>query len=114
MKIKQRERDGVTVLDVSGEMYGGPENMKLVEIATELVEAKQLDLIINCKKVKWISSTGLGILVTARNRYAKGGGVLRLCDLNKKTLDVITITNLHLLLNIHGTEDEAMEAVAAG
>ena len=37
MKIKKREVNDVVVLDVSGEMYGGPENMKLREMAKELL-----------------------------------------------------------------------------
>ena len=114
MKIKKRERDGVTVLDVSGEMHGGPDNMKLVDAVTELAQEKKLDLIINCSRVKWISSTGRGILVTTRNRYAKEGGMLRLCNLNSKVLSVIQITQLHILLNIHETEEEALAAFERG
>ena len=69
MKIKSHEVDGVTVFDVTGEMYGGAENMELVNMVTELAKEKKLDLLINLSKVKWISSTGLGILVSARSRY---------------------------------------------
>jgi hypothetical protein len=47
MKIKKKEVDGVTVLELSGEMYGGPENMKLVDMVMELAEEGTLDLVIN-------------------------------------------------------------------
>lgn len=110
MKIKQRENEGVTVLEVSGEMYGGPENMKLAEMVDELGEAGKLEVVVHCGKVKWISSTGIGILVTARNRYAKHGGRLRLCNLNKKVLSVLQITQLTLVLDIYETEEEAIAA----
>ena len=63
MKIKMKEVDGITVLNPSGEMYGGPENMKLVDTVMELADEGVLDLVINLAKVKWISSTGLGIMV---------------------------------------------------
>ncbi|NNE43984.1 MAG: anti-sigma factor antagonist, partial [Gemmatimonadetes bacterium] len=60
MKIKQKETGGIPVLEVSGEMYGGPENMKLLDLATELAEAGHKKLVINFSKVKWVASTGLG------------------------------------------------------
>ena len=42
MKFKQREKDGVTILDVSGEMHGGEENMKIIDTLKELGEAGKL------------------------------------------------------------------------
>lgn len=112
MKIKQRENNGIVVLDVSGEMYGGPDNMKLADLVNELGEGGKLDVIVKCEKVKWISSTGIGILVTARNRFAKHGGRLKLCNLNKKVLSVLQITQLNLVLEIHETEEDAVSAVS--
>lgn len=108
MKIKQREIDGVTVLDVSGEMYGGPENMKLVDTVTELAKEKKLDLLINLSKVRWISSTGLGILVSARSRYAKEGGVVKICNPNGRVLDILNVTRLNLIFDVFPSEAEAL------
>jgi anti-sigma B factor antagonist len=110
MKIKKRDANGVTVLDVSGEMYGGPENMRLVEVVKELAADRKLNLVINCSKVKWISSTGLGIMVTARNHYAKEGGTMRLCNLNERVLSLFQITKMSLILNVHDSESEALAA----
>jgi anti-sigma B factor antagonist len=108
MKIKNREIDGVTILDVSGEMYGGPENMKLVDEVTELAKNKKLDLLINLSKVKWIASTGLGILVSARSRFAKEGGVVKLCNPNGRVLDILTVTRLNMIFDVFNTEEEAL------
>jgi anti-sigma B factor antagonist len=108
MKIKSRVVDGVTVLDVSGEMYGGPENMELVNTVTELAEEKKLDLLINLSKVKWISSTGLGILVSARSRFAKEGGVVKLCHPNSRVLDILTVTRLTMIFDVFPNEAEAL------
>ncbi len=110
MKIKRREVDGITVLDLSGEMYGGPDNMKLVEMITELVDDKKLDLILNLSKVKWISSTGLGIMVSARSRYAKEGGVIKLMNPNDRVLGILQVTRLNLIFDVFPTEQEALES----
>ncbi len=108
MKIKQREVDGITVIDLSGEMYGGPEGTRLIEMVSELASDKKLDLIINLSKVKWISSTGLGILVSARSRFAKEGGVVKLCHPNDRVLGILQVTRLNLIFDVYPSEKEAI------
>ncbi|MGD1048466.1 MAG: STAS domain-containing protein [Candidatus Krumholzibacteriaceae bacterium] len=108
MKIQTREIDGITVLDVMGEMYGGPENMELVNTVTELAKEKKHDLVVNLSKVKWISSTGLGILVSARSRFAKEGGVVKLCQPNSRVLDILMVTRLNMIFDVFSTEEEAL------
>jgi anti-sigma B factor antagonist len=111
MKIKKKEVDGITVLELSGEMYGGPENMKLVDVVSELADEKKLDLVINLSKVKWISSTGLGILVSARSRFAKDGGVVKLAHPNERVLGILQVTRLNLIFDVFGSEDEAVASL---
>lgn len=113
MKIKERESDGVTILDVSGEMYGGPENMELVKTVERLASEGKLNCVLNCKKVKWISSTGLGIMVSARNKYAKEGGAMNVCNLNERVLALFQVTKMALLMNVHDNEQEALAAFQA-
>ncbi len=111
MKIKRKEVDGITVMELSGEMYGGPDNMKLVDAVSDLVTEKRLDLVINLGKVKWISSTGLGILVSARSRFAKEGGVIKLCEPNDRVLGILQVTRLNLIFDVYPTEQEAIDAL---
>jgi anti-sigma B factor antagonist len=111
MKIKRKEVDGVTVLELAGEMYGGPDNMKLIDEVSELAEQKKLDLVINLSRVKWISSTGLGILVSARSRFAKEGGVVKLCHPNDRVLGILQVTRLNLIFDVYDNEQEAVASL---
>ena len=112
MKIKQRNVGDVVILDISGEMYGGPENMKLLKTATELAGAGKQKLLLNFDKVKWIASTGLGILVTTKTRYERDGGKLKLCKLNERVLTLFQVTKIVTMLEVHDTEEEALKAFA--
>ncbi len=110
MKIKKREVDGITILNVSGEMYGGEDNMKIVEVLSELADQNKLDAIINLSKVKWISSQGLGILVSARSRYSKKGGMLKLCSPNDRIIGILQVTRLNLIFDVFDTKEEAIKS----
>jgi len=110
MKIKKREVDGIAVFEISGEMYGGPDNMALIDAISELIEQKKLDLVIDLSKVKWISSTGLGILVSARSRYAKEGGVVKLCSPNDRVLGILQVTRLNLIFDVYQSLNDAIKS----
>jgi len=110
MKIKSRETDGVVILDLSGDMYGGPDSMALVDALTALAAEKKLNAILNLEKVRHVPSPGLGILVVARSRYAKEGGALKLLKPNERVLGVLTLTQLILLFEVFTTEREAIES----
>ena len=110
MKIKTRDAKGTTVLDISGEMYGRQEHMVPIHIVTDLTKQKKLDLLINLSSVKWISSTGLGILVSARSRYAKEGGTMKLCHPNDRVLGILQVTRLNMIFDVFPNEDEALRS----
>jgi anti-sigma B factor antagonist len=110
MKIKQREQGDVVVLEVSGEMYGGPENMKLLETATELAKQGKKKLVLDLDKVKWIASTGLGILVTTKTRYEREDGKMKLARMNERVLTLFQVTKLATMMDTYGSVDEAIAA----
>jgi anti-anti-sigma factor len=58
--------------------------------------------------VKWISSTGLGILVSARSRFAKEGGVMKLSNPNSRVLDILTVTRLNMIFDVFTNEAEGL------
>lgn len=110
MKIDIREVQGITVLDVAGEMYGGPENARLVEVLEDLAGKGKLDVVLNLGKVKWVASTGLGIMMRARAKFAAAGGKIRLCDLNDRVISLLHVTKMNLLFDVYKHEAEAVSA----
>ena len=69
MKIKQRRRDDVPVIELHGKLEGGPDNEQFLDALSELVRQGELEVIVKMNKVPFISSTGLGVLgLTIRRR----------------------------------------------
>jgi len=82
---------------------------QLREVIRETVATAQPRLlVINLEGVSFIDSSGLGLLVAARNSVDKSGGRLHLCCLPapvKKTFDQ---TNLSNYFSIFSTEQDAL------
>ncbi len=113
MKIKTKDVDGVAVLEISGEMYGGPENMALVDQLMELSENGTTQAVLDMTKVKWIASTGLGILVRAHAKFTEAGGTIRLASLNDRVLTLLQVTKMNYVFEVHDSQSDAVKAAKA-
>jgi len=111
MKIKHREEDGVVVLELSGDLYGGSETLAIVEALERLGIDGKLDAILDLSRVRHIASTGFGILVRARRTYARYGGMFVLCGANSSVMSLLEVTRLNLVFEVRETCEEAREAI---
>ena len=111
MRMKEKEVDGVVVLALSGELWGGPECMSIVDELDRLGSSGKLDAVIDLSKVRHISSNALGVLIRARSHYARHGGMLQLCGANARVMSLFEITKLNLLFELRKNCREALEAV---
>jgi len=62
LEVKQRERDGIVILDLEGRLVLGEEELALRQRIESLVEGGARKLILNLKGISEIDSTGLGTL----------------------------------------------------
>jgi len=67
-------------------------------------------IIIDCRRVEYISSVGLGSLVALQARVRKKGGDVKLAGLYGLAADTIRLVGLDKLLGIYGDMEYAREA----
>lgn len=114
MKINQKEVDKAVILELHGKLTGGPEAETFRNIFKELLQADKKNIVINLKKVDWINSTGLGILISNYTTVRKGGGDLVLCNIGERIDSILYVTKLNLLFKTYDSEQEAVDHFAKG
>jgi anti-sigma B factor antagonist len=62
----------------------------------------------NLAGINYIDSTGLGELVSGYRMVKSGGGEIKLLNLNKKVADLLEITKLYTVFDIHSQEARAV------
>ncbi len=67
-------------------------------------------IIIDCRRVEYISSVGLGSLVALQAKVRKKGGEVKLAGLYGLAADTIRLVSLDKLLGIYGDAEFAREA----
>jgi anti-sigma B factor antagonist len=103
--LSTRQVGDVTVVDVTGRITLGEGSKALGEALREMVNNSQKKILLNLGQVSYIDSSGIGQLVAGLSMVAKSGGQLKLLGLNKRVKDLLQITKLYTLFQIH--EDEA-------
>ncbi len=108
MKIKDKSVDGVTVLELSGKIMGGPDHDLFQGHVRGLVEAGQVDLLLDMSDVDWVNSTGLGILVSGFTTIRKNNGRMKICKVSRRVDDILIVSGLKKVFEVYETRDEAM------
>ncbi|CUU58159.1 anti-sigma B factor antagonist [Parafrankia irregularis] len=108
MKINRRQQNGVTILDLSGAITIGEGDIVLREAVNDEMENGTRNLLLNCASVTGIDSSGIGGLVSSYTTAQKHGGSLKLLNLTQKAGDLLVITKLMTVFEIHDDEKEAV------
>ena len=109
MQVKQEDKNGVMICQVSGEIdiNSAPQMKKIFD---KLVNEKKEKLIINLKDVSYVDSSGLATMVEILKGLRSYGGKLKLSNLSTKVKNLFEITKLEKLFDIAQEEEEAIKA----
>ena len=110
LDIQQREREGVTILDLKGRITVGPEATAMREKVAELTAAGVKNLVMNLAHVDYIDSTGLGALVMVSTSLRKAGGSVKLLSLNRRNIELLVMTKLATVFEIFTDETDAVNS----
>jgi anti-sigma B factor antagonist len=110
LEITQREREGVTILDLKGRITVGPEATALRESVAALNQQAGRNLVFNLGGVDYIDSTGLGALVMSATSLRKNGGNVKLLNLNRRNIELLVMTKLATVFEIFTEEQEGVNS----
>lgn len=110
MKVTVRQVDSVTVVDVSGRITLGEGCTQLRELIREQIAKGNKKVLLNLADVTYIDSSGIGELVSAYTAVSNQSGQLKLLNLTKKVHDLLQITKLYTVFDIHNDEVKAISS----
>lgn len=110
IKASTRQVDGVTVVDLSGRITLGEGSAILRDTVRDLLNRGQKKILLNLGDVTYIDSSGIGELVSGFTTVTNGGGQLKLLNLTKKVHDLLQITKLYTVFEVHNEEASAIRS----
>lgn len=97
-------------MDLSGRITLGEGSALLRSTIRELLEEKRFKILVNLADINYIDSSGIGELVSAYTTVKNRGGELKLLHLTKKVHDLLQITKLYTVFDVHSDETGALRS----
>ena len=110
MNLKTEPNGKIMVVMVREERLDAHNSDELKVEINRLFESGTKDLLVDLKEVRFIDSSGLGVLVSGYKNASTHQGSIKLCSLQTQVKSMFELTRLHRVFDIYQTIDEALES----
>ncbi|MSN26652.1 MAG: anti-sigma factor antagonist [Geobacter sp.] len=111
MNLKTESNNGFIVVFVKEERLDANNSEELKQELNRLFEVGSKNVIVDLKEVRFIDSSGLGVLVSGFKNASTRQGTLKLSGLQTQVKSMFELTRLHRVFDIYATIDDALESV---
>jgi anti-sigma B factor antagonist len=108
MSFNVSERYNCVIIEFKGNVMGGPDAVSLNEKLHELIEDDKTQVVVDLGKVKFMNSSGLGMLIGGLTTMRKAGGDLRIANAADKIESLLMVTKLITVFKHYKSLDEAI------
>ncbi|HET54670.1 MAG TPA: anti-sigma factor antagonist [Ignavibacteria bacterium] len=110
MKIKVSEKYGAVVVELKGNVMGGPEAQEFSDMLHKFLDEGKKNVVIDLAGVKFMNSSGLGMLISGFTTIKNGGGALKLAKATEKINSLLVITKLITIFENFDSVEEAVKS----
>ena len=110
MNIEQKRIGDVVVLTVNGDITMGHNATRVADAVRRELDLERTRLLLDLGRVRYVDSTGLGVLVEGFSAAKNRGGELKLLHVTSRINTLLVITRL---LTVFECFDEEAEAIAS-
>ena len=110
MKAISRTVGEVEIISLQGKITIGAGDSQLREVITNAVNAGKNKILLDMSQVTTIDSSGIGELVGSYTTVTNRGGKLKLLHLPAKLNELLHVTQLITVFEVHENEQEALSS----
>ena len=110
MRFSINELGDVTVIQLNGNVMGGPDATNLNEELHKLVGQGKKKVVVDLGDVKFMNSSGLGMLIRALTTMRNAGGDMKLARASEKIESLLMVTKLITVFDHFEKVEEAAKA----
>ncbi len=108
MEFKVIEKNDAAIIELSGKLIGGPFMQQMNETLHKLLDEGKKTVIADMNSVSLITSTGIGVLISAYTTMKNGDGIFKLANISDRAAGLLAITNLDKVFEYYSSVDEAL------
>lgn len=108
MNFRQEIKTNVLILRIEGDLIGEDNGTQLIEAVNEAVSHKVVTCIVDISELRYINSSGIGVLITILTKFRNKGGEVYLMNPSESVKKLLAITKLNAIFQVVGSEEEAI------
>jgi anti-sigma B factor antagonist len=109
MNFAQEIKSNTLVLRIAGDLIGEDSGTRLLETVNEAVSHKVMTCIIDISEIRYINSSGIGVLITILTKFRNKGGEVYLMNPSESVKKLLVITKLNAIFHVIQTEEEVIQ-----
>jgi anti-sigma B factor antagonist len=108
MKFSSEIKNETLVIRLDGDLIGENDGTGVLTIATDAIQNKIEKCVIDISNLRYINSSGIGVLITILTKFRNKGGEVYLLKPSESVQKLLVITKLNAIFQIAKTEEEAL------
>ena len=113
-RLTHREKEGIRILDLQGQLKGGNSESTLRSAINTLARDNVVNIVLNLAELTKIDGDGLEALVLCHTQIRKCGGALKLARLNIEHPSLNVLTKLNTVFEVFVDEQDAVNSFYPG
>ncbi|SHH94014.1 anti-sigma B factor antagonist [Chryseolinea serpens] len=109
MTFKHEIKNNSLILRLSGDLIGEDSGASVIEVVTDAIQQKALTCIVDISGLRYINSSGIGVLITILTKFRNKGGEVYLMKPSESVQKLLVITKLNAIFQIVQTEAEVIK-----
>jgi anti-sigma B factor antagonist len=111
MKTKVSEKYNAVIIELKGNVMGGDDTKDFNQLLHKLIDDGKKNLIVDLSEVKFMNSSGLGMLISGLTTMKRENGSLKLAHVTEKIESLLIITKLITIFESYDSVDEAIKSL---
>jgi anti-sigma B factor antagonist len=109
MNFKHEIINNKLVLRLSGDLIGEDNGASVIEVVADAIQKKVMTCIVDISGLRYINSSGIGVLITILTKFRNKGGEVYLMKPSESVQKLLVITKLNAIFQIIQSEEEVLK-----
>jgi len=109
MTFKHEIKNNKLVLGLVGDLIGEDNGAAVIEIVNDAIQQKVMNCIVDISGLRYINSSGIGVLITILTKFRNKGGEVYLMKPSESVQKLLVITKLNAIFQIVQSEEEVLK-----
>lgn len=109
MEFTHEINNKVLILRLQGDLIGENNGPAIIQQVNDAIQQQAMTCIVDISGLRYINSSGIGVLITILTKYRNKGGEVYLMKPSESVQKLLVITKLNAIFQIVQSEEEVLK-----